>query len=160
MSSFGGFGCQVQRAARRVLFRFTRPAQERALWALACGEEAEQRSRTGLSLDKPDSWNAAANAVEDILQASQEPFDSRTVANARDLVSVCQSRYRVAQDVRKGYWSTIILSWSGLEIEVFEDRFELYRFQSQKIDITYFERLPGTPVPIELLDALAEAFRS
>ncbi len=110
-------------------------------------------------MGKPGSWQVVADAVENILPDSHDPFDPKTVANARDLVNTCQLLYGVPEGVGKGYWSTITLWWSGLEIEVFEDRFELYRFQSQKTDIAHFEHEPGTPIPAELLDAVTEALQ-
>ena len=104
----------------------------------------------------PDSWEAVPKLIEKIIQASQEPFDSLVITNANDLVRDCRSLYRVPEGVAKGYWSTIRLWWPALEIEIFEDRFELYCFQNQKTDIRHFDHVTGGHVPLELLELLEE----
>jgi len=54
----------------------------------------------------------------------------------------------------KGYWATFRISWGAVEIEVFDDRYELYVFQDRKTEIAHFEKMPGQRVPHELLQRL------
>jgi hypothetical protein len=62
---------------------------------------------------------------------SGEPFDVRTVANARDLLSLCRNRCSLPQGVAKGYWNTLSVSWPKFELEVFEDRVEVHQFKDR-----------------------------
>jgi hypothetical protein len=41
-----------------------------------------------------------------------------------------------------------------LEIEVFADRFEVYRFHDQRTDIKEIRHAPGSPLPRELTSDL------
>jgi hypothetical protein len=43
-----------------------------------------------------------------------------------------------------------------LEIEIFEDRLELYFFRIQNTDIRHFDHVPGERVSLELLGLLGE----
>jgi hypothetical protein len=57
--------------------------------------------------------------------------------------------------VAKGYWSTISLSWPKFEIEVFEDRLEVYHFKDDgRTDIWYEMRKPGGAVSEKFPDEL------
>lgn len=55
----------------------------------------------------------------------------------------------------KGYWSTIRVWWDNVEVEVFDDHFELYRFSDDRTQIEHFVRAPGTAVPADLVNQLA-----
>jgi hypothetical protein len=90
-----------------------------------------------------DGWNGVRIEVDRLITECPDPFDLNTIANMRDLLAICQNERPVPVGVSKGYWSTVSLCWGEFEIEVFEDRFEVYRFPDQRIDIWYEEHKPG-----------------
>lgn len=93
---------------------------------------------------EPRDWDEARSEVDRIVAESPEPFDPNTVANARELILICQDRCPLPTWVAKGYWSTVSLSWPKFEIEVFEDRLEVYHFNDDKsTDIWYEMHRPG-----------------
>ena len=94
------------------------------------------------------NWPAVETEISRIIADSKEPFDDDTISNARDLVAFLQGRCSVPR-VSKGYWSSISLQWketsSGpLEIEVFEDRLEVYRFEPT-FGVWYEDHKSGQP---------------
>jgi hypothetical protein len=58
-------------------------------------------------------------------------------------------------EIAKGYWSTIRIFWSALEIEVFPDHVEIYRFRDRQTDIQHYSHTPGEPFSLELMEALS-----
>lgn len=95
-------------------------------------------------LMEPRDWDQVQVAADRVVAESSEPFDPRTVANARELISICRAQCPLPTWVAKGYWSTISLSWPKFEIEVFEDRFEVYHFNDGgSTDIWYEMREPS-----------------
>jgi hypothetical protein len=86
---------------------------------------------------------------------SPSSFNPSTVANGRELISICCSRCPLPIWVAKGYWSTVSLSWPKFEIEVFEDRLEVYQFNDDKsTDIWYEMHKPGSAFSEEFLNSL------
>jgi hypothetical protein len=61
---------------------------------------------------------------------------------------------QLPDEVGKGYWPTICFSWQGIQVEVFEDHFEFYKFRDQQTDIEHFPRDVGEPLPPALLAKL------
>ncbi len=100
------------------------------------------------------NWSAVEKEIDAIVALSNETFDPATLANVRDLLVECKGYSRLPSGAGKGYWSTIILWWSNLEIEVFDDRFELYRFEDQETKIWYSDHIPGTPLSSSLKEDL------
>ena len=98
-------------------------------------------------------------AVDAITSSLLEHFDPNTIANAFEVVSACEPRTRLPSGVKKGYWPTVSLWWEGFELEVFEDRVEVYRFRSDGgTDIWYEEHSSTgsfTPRFLEELQRLA-----
>lgn len=102
---------------------------------------------------EPRNWDEVQVEADRIVAESPEPFDPSTVVNARELISVCRAQCPLPMEVAKGYWSTISLSWPKFEIEVFEDRLEIYHFKDDKnTDISYEKHKLG--------DAFSERFMS
>jgi hypothetical protein len=94
-------------------------------------------------------------AIELLVAENPEPFDSNTVANAHDLVLRCRADVSIPTHVVKGYWSIVSLSWPKFEIEVFEDRLEVYHFNDDKsTDVWYEEHRPGEVFSKRFLDEL------
>jgi hypothetical protein len=102
-----------------------------------------------------NGWNSVRLEVDQLVRESSEPFDPDTIANAHDLLAVCQNECPLPLGVTKGYWSTVCLSWDKFEIEIFEDRLEVYRFPDQRIDIWYEEHKPGETFSPRFLAELA-----
>jgi hypothetical protein len=100
-----------------------------------------------------DSWTAVEAEIDRIIKGSGEkPFDQSTIANIREFVRFAREHCPVPE-IAKGYWSTIRLSWTTtppLEVEVFGDRFEVYRFYDGRTDISEVRHIPGTPFPQDL----------
>jgi hypothetical protein len=83
-----------------------------------------------------DKWSILDRELEQIVLASEEPFATQTIASARDLLNLLRSRCLVPE-LGKGYWSTFSFSWmkARLEVEVFDDHVEIYRFDDRRTEI-------------------------
>ncbi|MGA8742902.1 MAG: hypothetical protein WB561_17075 [Terracidiphilus sp.] len=100
-------------------------------------------------------WDEVRVEVHRIVEDSAEPFDHTTIANAQELIAVCAFYCPPPTDVSKGYWSTVSLSWPKFEIEVCEDRLEVYHFNDDKTtDIWYEMHEPGSAFSEKFLDEL------
>ena len=101
------------------------------------------------------NWDRVEVEVKRITAGTSDSFDPDTVSNAHDLLTVCRNGCPVPTSVAKGYWATVSFSWSNFEIEVFEDRLEVYRFFDKKTDIWYEEHRPGETFTPRFLAELA-----
>ncbi|CAN7468055.1 hypothetical protein [Rhizobium sp. LjRoot254] len=96
------------------------------------------------------------NEVERLCD-SNEAIDSRTLLNATRFIDFSDGRYPVADEVGQGYWPTICFSWTlqpqAIQIEIFEDRYEFYRFFDKKTEIRAVEcgQDQEFPEPLKLL---------
>ncbi len=100
------------------------------------------------------NWGEVERSIDRAFAGSPVPFDSATISNVRDLFDVIRARCPIPEAAGKGYWSTICISWEGLEVEVFGDDYELYQFFDGRTDIEYFYRGVGSEVPAGLIDQL------
>ena len=105
-----------------------------------------------------NDWTAVEAEINRIITGSVAPFASGTVANVGDFLTFVRARCPVPK-VGKGYWSTISFTWKttpsgALEIEIFDDRFEVYRFYDRRTDIRHVARMPGEPFPTQLIPEL------
>ena len=95
-------------------------------------------------------WKAVEAEIERLIRERvEDPFDRSTIADARQLLDFARERCPVAV-VGKGYWSTFSFSWRTtppVEVEVFADRFEFYRFYNGRTDIEQIDHLPGERLP-------------
>ena len=145
-----------------VVLRY--PAPEEAQWFFA--KAAAGIAAAGFTLNvrqipraatvramQPDSWTAVDVEIDRIFTGSvEEPFSPSTIANVHEFVSFARANCPVPQ-IAKGYWRTICFGWESippLEIEVFGDRFEVYRFYEGRSDIEAIAHAPGSPLPPEL----------
>ena len=108
------------------------------------------------NLDQKAKWDAVEDAIARSVSASPEPFAPATVMNAADFVRACRARCPIPEGVAKGYWSTIRIWWRGVEVEVFDDRYELYRLTQGDTRIEHFGRVPGEELPQGLVSQLPE----
>jgi hypothetical protein len=104
---------------------------------------------------QPADWPGVETEIDRIITDSNNGFTADTIAQVNDVVELLRNRLPVP-DVAKGYWSTISLCWQGesLEIEVFGDRVEVYRFYVGRTDIKTFAHKAGEAFPAELLREL------
>jgi hypothetical protein len=100
-------------------------------------------------------WDQVQAHVDQVVASSPDPFDANTVANEHDLLAECARGTPVPTGVAKGYWETVSFSWGNFEIEVFEDRLEIYRFYDQRSEIWYEEHRPRAAFTPRLLAELA-----
>lgn len=104
---------------------------------------------------QPRNWDEVRYEVDRFVAESLDPFSPSTVANARELISICHACCPLPTSVAKGYWSTVSLSWPKFEIEVFEDRLEVYHFNDDKsTDIWYEMHKPSAAFSEKFLDEL------
>jgi hypothetical protein len=89
-------------------------------------------------------WNDVQTEVDLIIETSPEPFLRDTCANVLDLITACKSTSSFPKGVSKGYWPTLRMFWPRFEIEVFEDRLEVYHFRDGGFQVWYEEHHPGT----------------
>jgi hypothetical protein len=63
--------------------------------------------------------------------------------------------------ISAGHWPTFRLEWAGddadpLEIEVFEGRYEVYRFPKGRFDARHVDHSPGEPLSDAILAELPD----
>jgi len=100
------------------------------------------------------NWVDVERAIDRAIAGSPVPFDPATISNARDLLGVICTRCPFPEGVGMGYWSTICISWKGVEVEIWDDHYELYQFTDGHTDIEHFHRVVGSDVPVDLLNQL------
>jgi len=105
------------------------------------------------------NWEAVEQTVASSVAESTEQFEPATISNVIDLLRAVSKQCPIPNAVTKGYWSTIRLCWKDIEIEVFDDRYELYRFNDGATDIEYFERTSGADVSPDLIAKLPKLDR-
>ncbi|ALL11919.1 hypothetical protein [Caulobacter henricii] len=89
-----------------------------------------------------DDWAMVTRAVAEIIAERPDEYLPTVRQNLEDLLLHIRRTNRPAPSVSPGYWPTFCLEWdvvesSNLLIEVFEDRYEVYRFFDGKTDIWY-----------------------
>jgi hypothetical protein len=99
-------------------------------------------------------WDAVAKEIAQSIAASADPFDAATIVNVHDLVTVCRTQCPLPEGTKKGYWSTISIWWPSIEVEVFDDHLELYRFSNGSTGIQHFDHSPGAQFRADFLDQL------
>jgi hypothetical protein len=117
-------------------------------------EAVLQGSRGGLLVA---DWLDIESRVDLIVAESTTAFDVAVITNSKEFLSLVRERC-AAPSVGKGYWSTICLSWEvkprGFQIEVFEDRLELYRFFDGHTVIENIAHRPGEAFPPTMFEKL------
>jgi hypothetical protein len=79
-----------------------------------------------------------------------------TIANVSDLLVACRGRVRTPDELGTGYSATVWLEWDGVQVEVFDDHYEIYHMKESKTSIRHEIHSPGTAVSSRLIDELAE----
>ena len=110
-----------------------------------------------MELEHPLDWDAVeAQLARMIAEAS---LDRRTIDNTHDLLTRCREQCAPPSHVGKGYWETVSLSWPEWEVEVFPDRFELYRFKEKDMNISEYFCETGEPALQALIEQLPKLRR-
>ena len=110
-------------------------------------------------LDQNAGWDAIEATITRTILASPESFAPATVLNAGDFVRECRSRVAIPEGVAKGYWNTFRIWWTGIEVEIFDDRYEFYQFTEGDTRIAHFEHAPGAELPREFVNQLPQDVR-
>jgi len=107
------------------------------------------------------AWAAVAADVQAALRAHDGAHDAGTKANLDDLLRFLQREGSAAPFIDPGYWPTFIVGWGdgcSASVEVFGDRYELYRSFEERTEIEYLAHQPGEPLPEVLMSALRACF--
>ena len=87
-------------------------------------------------------------------QSDSDPFSPETVRQAEDIVSALSSDWP-HPSVGRGYWKTIIFNWGKtVQLEIFSDRVEVYRFGDTGMEVRSFAHKVGEPLSQEFLSAI------
>lgn len=121
-------------------------AQQRVWWLRAMNTDT-------------DDWADLAKAVATIVDERPDEYEPAVRQNLDELLLVIRSTNRPAPNVSPGYWPTFCLSWEAeearnLQIEVFEDRYEVYRFFDGRTDVWYEPHAYGAPLSAAFLAEL------
>jgi hypothetical protein len=92
-------------------------------------------------------WGRVETEVGAVIRSRPGQYGTRVRASLDALVSFLKATNRPAPSITAGYWATFSLTWSSeearnLEIEVFEDRYEIYRFFDGRTEIWEEPRMP------------------
>jgi hypothetical protein len=106
-------------------------------------------------------WAGVRAKIVHLVSGAEQPLHALTLANAEALADFAEGRYQSPTGVDLGYWPTVCLSWNirpaPIQIEVFEDRYEFYRFFDGHTEIKEIPHAAGAPFPPtleEILDPL------
>ena len=95
-----------------------------------------------------DNWAKVKQAVAEVVAARPDEYAPSVVRNLDDLLAHIQSTNRPAPSILPGYWPTFLVEWEAeeaknLQIEVCDDRYEVYRFLDGRTDIWYEPHADG-----------------
>jgi hypothetical protein len=101
------------------------------------------------------TW-AEVETVISGLAAETPSLGQNTLENARLFARFASGRYQTPDEIGLGYWPTIRLMWSStnppIEIEIFHDHYEFYRFSQGATDIQHVAQTSGNfPEGLKLL---------
>ena len=87
------------------------------------------------------SWSEVGIEVDRMCSANSD-ISNPTICNAKAFIAFAETRYPVTDDVGPGYYPTINFSWIepfSVSVEVFEDRYEFYRFLGRRTEIKHID---------------------
>ncbi len=99
-------------------------------------------------------WSEVDAACERVIEASSESYPLATIQNLNDVIAVCRIHAPLPEQAAKGYWTTFSLSWTAFELEIFDDRVEVYLFEPQPTEIWYELHTPGQRFSEQFIDEL------
>jgi hypothetical protein len=104
-------------------------------------------------------WDRVESEAAAIIGERPAEYDAATRENLSQLLRLIQETRRPAPYLEPGYWPTFCMGWDvegaeNLSIEVFDDRYEVYRSYDGRTDIWYEHHKPGDPVSAAFLGEL------
>jgi hypothetical protein len=102
-----------------------------------------------------ESWSQVRDDLDQLF-AREADFRPDTVTNALAFLAFASSRYLPPDEVGKGYRPTVRLMWNvaKIEVEIYESRYEFYRFFDGRTDIEELDHMPSAPFPDRLTSLL------
>ena len=106
-------------------------------------------------------WDRVQSEASAIVGERPAEYDAATRQNLTQLIDLLRTTRRPAPELVPGYWPTFRVTWvapgcENLEIEVFGDRYEVYRFFEGKTDIWDEDHQPGGSFSAAFLAELPE----
>ena len=105
-------------------------------------------------------WAEVGREVAEIEAAPLSEYDDPTRKNLTTLLDFIRSSGRPPPRVDAGYWPTFNLSWDNapeaenLIVEVFGDRYEIYRIYDGRTDIRHYDHVGEGALPAEVVKEL------
>jgi hypothetical protein len=104
-------------------------------------------------------WARVNREVDEVVAERPQEYDPGTLSNLAELLELLRSTRRPAPSISSGYWPTFCVTWGtavapNFEIEVFDDRYEVYRLSDGKTDIRYEYHSAGQPIAATLIAEL------
>jgi hypothetical protein len=105
------------------------------------------------------AWAGVAAKITAIVDQRSTEYDAHTIMNAYEFLDLLRRQNAPVPEIGPGYWPTFSITWDtsgaeNLEIEVFKDRLEVYRFFDGRTDIWNEPHLPGARFSPKLLAEL------
>jgi len=106
-------------------------------------------------------WERVESEVAAIINERPTEYDTATRESLDELLRLIKETGRPAPYVAPGYWPTFCIAWEvtgaeNLAIEVFDDRYEVYRSFDGRTDIWHEHRTLGEPVSAAFLRELPD----
>ncbi|WP_420479928.1 hypothetical protein [Brevundimonas sp. FT23028] len=94
------------------------------------------------------SWADVGQTVEDLVAERPDEYGSEVRAVMADLLALMERLDGARPYIGPGYWPTFVLNFDepgfeNLQLEVFGDRIEVYRFTDQLFDVREEKHVPG-----------------
>ena len=94
------------------------------------------------------SWADVRQAVEDVIAERPDEYGAEVRAVMADVLALMEAQDRARPYVGPGYWPTFVLNFDApgaenLQLEVFDDRIEVYRFNDRLFDVWDERHAPG-----------------
>lgn len=109
-----------------------------------------------------DGWAGVKRAVAEVVAARPDEYEALVIQNLDDLLAYIQKSKRPAPSILPGYWPTFLVEWEAeeaknLQIEVFDDRYEVSRFFNGRTDIWYEPHVHGDTFSDQFIAELPNA---
>jgi len=107
-------------------------------------------------------WAGVKRAVAEVIAARPDEYAPEVGRNLDDLLAHIQTSNRPAPSILPGYWPTFLVEWEAeeaqnLQIEVFDDRYEVSRFSDGRTDIWYEPHAHGATFSDQFIAELPNA---
>ncbi|HEY0925120.1 hypothetical protein [Brevundimonas sp.] len=93
-------------------------------------------------------WADVRQTVEEVIAERPDDYGVGVRAIMADVLALMERLDRARPYVGPGYWPTFVLNFDepgfeNLQLEVFDDRIEVYRFYDQLFEVWNEEHTPG-----------------